>query len=239
MKNKNIRFLLALLVCLIFSVGQRAAAQNDVANDRLRVIDERLRNLAVTVPGLNQKVQLSMSGASAQEFLRALAQSNNLNINIDPNLSFKVYTNFRNETALNVLLFVAKEYDLDINLIGSIMSITKVPSAKAVIVPRDIRVSYNATNDYLGFELNNDSLGMVARKISQLSQKNVVVPINLASKKVSGFIASAPFEVALDKMAYANELGDHQIAVSHEPCGALFPILVDEKCSEETTADKV
>ncbi|WP_225872298.1 type II secretion system protein GspD [Pedobacter frigidisoli] len=147
-----------------------------------------------------------MSGASAQEFLRALAQSNNLNINIDPNLSFKVYTNFRNETALNVLLFVAKEYDLDINLIGSIMSITKVPSAKALIVPRDIRVSYNATNDFLGFELNNDSLGMVARKISQLSQKNVVVPINLASKKVSGFIATAPFEVALDKMAYANEL---------------------------------
>ncbi|WP_246834019.1 type II secretion system protein GspD [Pedobacter sp. G11] len=158
------------------------------------------------VPGLNQKVQLSMSGASAQEFLRALAQANNLNINIDPSLSFKVFTNFRNETAMNILLFVAKEYDLDINMIGSIMSVTKAPVMQKELVPKDIRVSYNVTNDDLGFELNNDTLLLVAKKISQLSHKNVVVPVNLLSKKVTGFIAAAPFEVALEKLAYANDL---------------------------------
>jgi len=204
MKNKNITLLLIIMVLLL--VGKAGFAQNLVQGDRLKVIDERLRNLSVTVPGLNQQVQLSMSGASAQEFLRALAQSNNLNINIDPQLNFKVYTNFRNETALNVLLFIAKEYDLDINLIGSIMSISKVPAAKTVVLPRDIRVTYTASNDYLGFELNNDSLGLVAKKISQLSQKNVIVPVNLLTKKVTGFIAAAPFEVALEKMAYANDL---------------------------------
>lgn len=204
MKNKNIIRLFIIMLLLL--VGRSGFSQNLVQGDRLKVIDERLRNLSVTVPGLNQQVQLSMSGASAQEFLRALAQSNNLNINIDPQLNFKVYTNFRNETALNVLLFIAKEYDLDINLIGSIMSISKVPVAKTVVLPRDIRVTYTASNDYLGFELNNDSLGLVAKKISQLSQKNVIVPVNLLSKKVTGFIAAAPFEVALEKMAYANEL---------------------------------
>lgn len=205
MKNKNI-ILLFIVMMLLVLVGKTGFSQNLVQGDRLKVIDERLRNLSVTVPGLNQQVQLSMSGASAQEFLRALAQSNNLNINIDPQLNFKVYTNFRNETALNVLLFIAKEYDLDINLIGSIMSVSKVPAAKTVVLPRDIRVTYNASNDYLGFELNNDSLGLVAKKISQLSQKNVIVPVNLLTKKVTGFIAAAPFEVALEKMAYANEL---------------------------------
>lgn len=198
--------LLFIVMMLLVLVGKTGFSQNLVQGDRLKAIDERLRNLSVTVPGLNQQVQLSMSGASAQEFLRALAQSNNLNINIDPQLNFKVYTNFRNETALNVLLFIAKEYDLDINLIGSIMSISKVPAAKTVVLPRDIRVTYNASNDYLGFELNNDSLGLVAKKISQLSQKNVIVPVNLLTKKVTGFIAAAPFEVALEKMAYANEL---------------------------------
>ncbi|RZM09958.1 MAG: general secretion pathway protein GspD, partial [Pedobacter sp.] len=161
---------------------QRSFAQNS-SEERLNRIDERLRNLAVMVPGLNQKVQLSMSGASAQEFLRALAQANNLNINIDPGLSFKVFTNFRNETAMNVLLFVAKEYDLDINMIGSIMSVSKAPAIKKEPIPSDIRVSYNSGNDYLGFELNNDTLLLVAKKISQLSQKNVVVPVNLLSKK--------------------------------------------------------
>lgn len=207
MKRKNICFKALMLLLLMgtlvpFCVRSQGVEQGN----RLRAVEERLKNLAVTVPGLNQPVQLSISGASAQEFLRALAQANNLNINIDPGLNFKVYTNFRNETALNVLLFMVKEYDLDINLIGSIMSVTKAAVPKAAVVPRDIRVSYNGANEYLGFELSNDTLSQVAKKISQLSQKNVVVPVNLMTKKVSGFIASAPFEVALEKLAYANEL---------------------------------
>ncbi|NTE04319.1 type II and III secretion system protein [Agrobacterium tumefaciens] len=181
-------------------------AQTIQGNDRIKTIEERLKNLAVTVPGLNQPVQLSMSGASLQELLRALAQTNNLNINIDPQLSFKVSTNFRNETALNVLLFMAKEYDLDINMIGSIMSVSKAQGPKIITAPKDFRITYNASNDYLGFELSNDTLAQVAKKISQLSQKNVVVPVGLMAKKVSGFIAAAPFDVALEKLAYANEL---------------------------------
>ncbi|MEH3112281.1 type II secretion system protein GspD [Pedobacter terrae] len=206
MKNKTLLKMLMGLTFIVLNLFVLTASAQINSQERLKAIEERLRNLSVTVPGLNQPVQLSMSGASAQEFLRALAQANNLNINIDPQLNFKVYTNFRNETAMNVILFMAKEYDLDINLIGSIMSVTKVQSPKPVVVPKDFRVSYNASNEYLGFELNNDTLSQVAKKVSQLSQKNVVVPVALMVKKVSGFITAAPFEVALEKLAYANEL---------------------------------
>ncbi|NII83275.1 MULTISPECIES: type II secretion system protein GspD [unclassified Pedobacter] len=206
MKNKTLLKMLMGLAFIVLNLSFLTASAQVNSQERLKAIEERLRNLSVTVPGLTQPVQLSMSGASAQEFLRALAQANNLNINIDPQLNFKVYTNFRNETAMNVILFIAKEYDLDINLIGSIMSVTKVQTPKPAVVPKDFRVNYNASNEYLGFELNNDTLSQVAKKISQLSQKNVVVPVALMSKKVSGFIAAAPFEVALEKLAYANEL---------------------------------
>lgn len=192
---------MALNFCHITAFGQTLVQQ-----ERLRQVEERLKSVSVMVPGLNQKVQMAMSGATAQEFLRALAQANNLNINVDPALNFKVFNNFRNESALNILLFMAKEYDLDINIIGSIMSVTKAAVPKTITLPRDISVTYNAANDFLSFELNNDSLSEVARKISRLSMKNVVVPVNLLSKKVTGFIAAAPFETALEKMAYANEL---------------------------------
>jgi type IV pilus assembly protein PilQ len=195
-----------LLGGLLLFVGIFQVRAQESQTDRLAKIENRLKALAVMVPGLNQKVQLSMSGASAQEFLRALAQANNLNINADAQLSFKVYYNFSNETALNVLLFVAKEYDLDINLVGSIMSITKVPTVKPIVPKKEVRVTYTVQNDYLGFELNNDTLSVVAKKISQLSQKNVIVPVSLLSKTVTGFIAAAPFETALDKLAYANGL---------------------------------
>lgn len=195
--------IITLLLCC--AINQHTNAQEN-ATERLARIENRLKSLSVLVPGLNQKVQLSMSGATAAEFLRALAQANNLNINVDPQVNFKVYYNFTNETALNVLLFAAKEYDLDINLIGSIMTITKIPVTKVVVPRKEIKVTYAAANDYLGFDLNNDTLSLVAKKIGQLSQKNVVVPVNLLSKVVTAYITAAPFETALDKMAYANGL---------------------------------
>lgn len=193
-------------VMLLLGFLQGAFAQQTPAEERLRVIDERLRSLAVTLPGLNQKVQLSMSGASGLEFLRALAQSNNLNINVDPQLDFKVYNNFTNETALNVLLFLAREYQLDINLTGSIMSISKVLQPRAVIPKREVKAKYNAPANTLSLELNSDTLGNVARKITQLSGKNVVVPVPLLNNPVTAFFSDAPFDVALEKLAYANNL---------------------------------
>jgi type IV pilus assembly protein PilQ len=161
-------------------------AQGTPDTERLRLIQERLNNLAVTVPGLNQKVQLNVSNVSAQEFLRALAQANNLNINIDPQLNFKVYNNFTNESALNVLVFLAKQYSLDINLIGSIMSVTRVPDQKPVVVVKEINAQYNGQNNTLSVDLNGDSLVQVAQKIARVSSKNVVVPNSLLSKRLFG-----------------------------------------------------
>ena len=214
---KNSLFCVALAIgMLLGGTGNKVLAQvtgpgtlpitNTPAAERVRLVQERLNNLAITVPGLNQKVQMSLSGVSAQAFLRALAQSNNLNINIDPQLNFKVFNNFTNETALNVLVFLAKEYGLDINLIGSIMSVTKVAEPRVIIPLREIKAKYNAPNNTLSVELNNDTLAHVARKITQISGKNVIVPNNLLNKRVTAFLSDAPFETALEKMAYANEL---------------------------------
>jgi type IV pilus assembly protein PilQ len=204
----NYKGVLQGLICTLLLLLQFivAVAQVPSATERGRLVEERLRNLSITVPGLNQKVQLNVSNVSVQEFLRALAQANNLNINIDPNLNFKVYNNFTNETALNVLLFLTKEYGLDINLVGSIMSVTKVQEVKPTVPKKEINLRYNPGNNSLSVELNDDTLANVAKKITQLSQKNVVVPNALLSKRVTAFLSDAPFETALEKIAYANDL---------------------------------
>jgi len=188
------------------AVAQEQSAAQIQATERVRLVQERLNNLAIVLPGLNQKVQMNVSGVSIQEFLRALAQANNLNINIDPQLNFKVFNNFTNETALNVLVFLTREYNLDINLIGTIMSVTKSPEPRVIIPLREINARYNKQNNTLSLELNNDTLSQVARKITKVSQKNIVVTGPLLNKRVSGFFADAPFETALEKLAYVNEL---------------------------------
>jgi len=203
MYHSLFRLILLMMLFLVLEVGLASAQQ--VPEDRIQRIENRLKSLAVMVPGLNQKVKLSMSGASASEFLRALASANNLNINIDPKLDFKINSNFSNETALNVLLFLAEQYQLDINLIGSIMSISRLPQAVAPVVKKEPKVSYLSDGEMLSLELNSDTLVLVAKLISQLSGKNVIVPVGLLQKTVTAFI-TAPFGSALDKLAYANGL---------------------------------
>jgi len=207
LKINNKGFVYALICTLLLLLQVNTLlAQTPESEERVRRVEERLRNLAITVPGLNQKVQINLSNVSAQEFLRALAQSNNLNINIDPNLNFKVFNNFTNETALNVLVFLTKEYGLDINLIGSIMSVVKVQEPIQRIPVKEINASYNAQSNTLSVELNSDTLSKVAKKITMVSQKNVVVPSALLNKTVTAFLADAPFEDALNKIAFANDL---------------------------------
>lgn len=176
------------------------------ADENFQRVEQRLDALAMTVPGLEKKVKLSVSGVSAQEFLRALAQSNDLNINIDPSVNFSIANNFTGETAKNVLLFLAKTYGLDINVIGSIMSINKLPNARPVYVAKEVKVQYNPQNNGLSYDLQNDTLSKVAQRISALSGKNLIVPTNLLQKTITGFMSEAPFETALEKLAYVNGL---------------------------------
>jgi type IV pilus assembly protein PilQ len=167
-----------------------------------------LNALSASVPGLKQTVQFSVNNVLIQDYLSALAKSNNLSINADPKLNFRVNNNLNNVTAINVLLFLAKAYNLDITNVGSILMITPYQDPGLLVRPpvKEITAKYDQLTNSLSFELNNDSLVLVARKITQLSGKNVVVPNTLQGKRVSGFIKSAPFDAALEKLAFSNEL---------------------------------
>lgn len=199
-----------LLFILLFSLSlvSLVSAQNNLLSneERINAITERLNNLALTVPALNQPIKLNVSDVSVQEFLRALAQANKLNISIDPSLNFKIYNNFTNETAKNVLIFLAKEYNLQITNIGSIISVTGIPAAKPIFSRKLLAVDYDKLKDELSVELNNDSLVEVAKKITSLSQVNIVVPSSLVGKQVTAFLSKAPIGSGLEKIAYANDL---------------------------------
>src|SRR5688572_28329762 len=84
------------------------------AQDRFELLDEKLNQLAKNYPGVNEQVDLSMTGATIQEYIRAIGASNNINVNADPTLDIKLSNNFSKVTAREVFLFLCKRYDLDI-----------------------------------------------------------------------------------------------------------------------------
>ncbi|MBC7387683.1 MAG: general secretion pathway protein GspD [Opitutaceae bacterium] len=178
--------------------------------DRFLILEKKLRRLSKNeVPGLKDVVDFSVSGVSIQEFLRGLAESNNLNISVDPSLSIRIVNNFTNERVLNILIFLCKEYDLDIRFVGSIMSFykfTPLPTPFVIPPPKEISITYNSYSDKLHLDLKGDSLYKVAKKITQVSKKNVVLANGIDFRVIGVYIEDMPFESALDKMAYSNKL---------------------------------
>lgn len=193
------------LVFILFIITTSTYAQEN----RFLTIETKLKELSSVSPGLSEKVELSVNGVSIQEFIRGVATTNNLNVSIDAGLNAKVVNNFSNVSVADVLLFLCKKYDLDITFIGNIMSFTQFvppPINTPVYIPKIVKITYDKANDLLTMDLVNDSLSMVAKEITKISQKNVVFAPDLASKTVSGYIQGMTFNSAMDKFAFANDL---------------------------------
>src|ERR1700722_3483069 len=114
-------YLLLLLAALIghFTVQ----AQSPVQQDRFELLEKRLKDLSASVPGLNQKADLSVNNISLQDFLKGLASTHNLNLNIDPSIAQRVSNYLSDESVANILLYLARQFNLDFTFIGTIITI--------------------------------------------------------------------------------------------------------------------
>jgi len=117
MKKKLLSLLILLLV---FGVG---FAQD---NTRINSIRNQFEVLKVDVPGLEETININITQTSLSNFLLAIAKVHKLNINVSPELSsISIVNNFSNVMVGDVLIFLVKEYDLDIDFTGNILSIKK------------------------------------------------------------------------------------------------------------------
>ena len=187
--------------------------QNSIAQSResqLVQIENQLRSLADSlVPGLREAASLTVAEASVADFLRGLAQTHRLNISVDPTLDGKVTNSFTGVKVLDLLVFLCREYNLDLRLTGNIMVFSRYQppiEAKTVPQPRLPQIQYDVVADRLTADLSNDSLPVVARQLTQLSKRNVILAPGLSDRTVRGYVEGVSLEAGLDKIAYANGL---------------------------------
>jgi type IV pilus assembly protein PilQ len=195
--------LLAVAVPLLLS----NAPQEE--HPRFKELESKLTNLSSSVPGLNNKVELSVNGVALHEFIRGVAITNNLNVSVEPGLDKKIYDNFTDVTVTNVFLFLCKRYDLDITFIGNIMVFSQYVPPAPVVVPYSPRlpsIQWNATTRKVNLDLKNDSLYLVSRELTRKTGYNVVFAPELAGKMITCFIQDQPLDAALNKLGFANDL---------------------------------
>ncbi len=199
-----------LLIYFILGFGIASFAQEDVQdkdNTRINTIENKLQLLSVDIPGLSEKVNINISNTSLLNFLRAISQVHKININIASELnSINIVNGFNKVSVQDLLIFLAKEYELDIDFTGNILSIRKYTPPDIIPVEKEIVVSYDITSETLTTDFTNDPLPKVFRKITELSGKNLLYAPELNNKTLTLFITNVPIDLALRKLAEANNL---------------------------------
>lgn len=190
------------IIILAFLASIQVSGQNNIEQIRTK-----LDSLKVEAPGLSKKANINVNNTSLADFLQALANANQVNLNIHSDLQqITINNNFSNATVADVLVFVCKEYDLSIDFTGAILSIYKPKQLKPVVPHRVIPITYEAANDLLTIDLKNDTLYVAFKQLMQQSGKNLVFSPGMGKQLLSGYIQNMPFDSALDKLAFANNL---------------------------------
>lgn len=211
-----------IILVVLLVLGSAAFAQ-----DRFAAISQLLESSVVDHPGLDETVELSVSGATLQEFVRALGMTHKLNVSIDPKAQGQVVNNFSNARVADVLLYLCKNHDLDIEFIGSILSLKPYVApivAPPPAAPRAPTVVFHADSAWLDLDLKKDRLDSVAAAIASLSGRNVVLAPGLEEKRVSLFLKNSPLPAAMENLAFSNGL---EVRILSDGTFRLEPVAVE------------
>jgi type IV pilus assembly protein PilQ len=174
---------------------------------RIQQIKNNIEAINTESLGLNEKVNINIKEASLSSFLLAVSEVHKVNISVAPSLSqISIVNNFTDVTVADLLVFLCKEYNLTIDFTGNILSIKpyEKPIEKAIV--KTIDVQYDSANDLVSFDLKEDKLYDAFKKIMNESGKNLVFAPGLENQLLTAYIKNMPFDAALNKLAYANNL---------------------------------
>jgi len=196
------KILLFLSICITLCLFEDVV----IGQDRIQDIKNKLTILSVDVAGLNQPVDLTASKLSIQEFLRNIANLNDLNLHIDPDIEGTITNNFTDVPASDILVFVCKEYDLEIDISGNIISIFRYLPPIEPLTIKPLNITYDSVSQFITIDLKKDSLFRVGKELAILSGVNIVVSPEVSDRLVSGYVQEAPLNDLLEEMGYANDL---------------------------------
>jgi len=175
--------------------------------NRILQIKNNIESISADAPGLNEKVSVNIKEASLSSFLLAVSQIHKLNFSVASNLQqINIVNNFSDVTVGDLLVFLCKEYNLTIDFTGNILAIKSYEKPVEIQKTKIIDVSYDLANNLLSLNLKDDKLYDVFKKIMDESGKNLVFAPGLENQLLTAYIKSMPFDAALNKMAFANNL---------------------------------
>lgn len=190
-------------ICLFFLLLPLFCAGQD-DSVRLHAVDQKLEALVVRDSTFARTVDVTAGRLPLAELLRNIARASGVNLSVRSVENIPVSCNFTRIRVDDLLRFLCREYRLDVETNGNIISI--FPAAVPPQPQPDPEVFYNAADTTLFYDLQGERLIDVAKKIGKLSNRNIIVPQPLYDFKISGFVRAMPFDGALQTLAAVNGL---------------------------------
>tara|TARA_B100001179_G_scaffold201372_1_gene162366 strand:+ start:8413 stop:10482 length:2070 start_codon:yes stop_codon:yes gene_type:complete len=173
----------------------------------LQNIQDKIAQLSNEVPGLNETLNITISQTSLSNFLLAISEIHSLNFNVSPELgSISIINNFSDVVVSDVLIFLVKEYNIDIDFTGNILSFKKYIPPPIEEAKKEIKVSFDPASKNIILDLKSNRLSDVFRKIMDLSGRNLLFSPEIANKPLSIYLNDVPFDLAMEKLAISNDL---------------------------------
>lgn len=192
------------IIALLFLLSSSLGFSQD---NRIQQIKYNIDALIADVPGLGQKVNINVKETTLSSFLLAVSEVHKVNISVEPNLSnITIINNFTDVIVADLLVFLCKEYDLKIDFTGNIIAIKKYDKPFEKPILKTIAIDYSISENLLSLDLKEDKLYDVFKKITNESGKNIVFTPGLENKPLTAYIKNIPFDDALSKLAFANNL---------------------------------
>ena len=206
MKQLYLFFLLHILPFVLTGPFLSYAGQPTIPDkvDRIPAIRARLDTLTVRDPAYLGEVDLSVGQAPLPELLRSVAQAGGVNLSVRDGANLTVSCNFSRARIAELLLFLCEQYGLDIRVIGNIVSV--FPFQAPVAPPPEPSIRFDRADSTLSYDLIAVPLREVARRITDSTGINLIVPQALYDRPISGYIAAMPFAEALGSLAGINKL---------------------------------
>lgn len=189
------------IVFLLFSLNL-LYAQSDTS--RFVIMKSDLENLVKRDSTYSSEINISVGQISISDLLRHIAKEGKVNLSIKNEANLKISCNFERIKISELLYFLCKEYDLDMDIMGNVISIYpyKAPSP----TPNKPIINYDKSDSTLSYDFTNEPLIDIVREISQKSGINIIVPQQLYNKNISGYVSRLPVDMALDAISHVNNL---------------------------------
>lgn len=176
---------------------------------RIQSIRNQLEVLAVDNAGLTEtlKMEINVNNVSLSDFLIGISRVHSINMNVHPTLKeVTIVNSFSDVTIADLLVFLCKKYQLNIEFTGNILSVSKYQPPIERPSEKEIQVNFNPVDNLISLDLKNDPLEKVFRKITDASGRNLLFASGMENNKLTIYLKDVPFDKAMENMAITNNL---------------------------------